>query len=246
MSRFPTPAHLASWARFAPGINSSAGKSKGNGSTGHGNRYLARVLGEAAVIVGRTDTFLGARYRRLTRRRGKKKAIVAVGRFVTIIWYLLADPDSRFHDLGVDYYDRHVNTLAKRRNHVRQLEALGYKVALNPQPSGHPPRTPFDGHLDRGTCGFRGEDVCMSGSRKRKSYTPAYRRDAAHLVIDTGRPIAHVAKEIGVGEAAAGPLGRAWNGPRPTGRQRRWTSTSGPSWSGCGPRTPSCGWTGSS
>ena len=133
MSRFPTPAHLASWARFAPGINSSAGKSKGNGSTGHGNRYLARVLGEAAVIVGRTDTFLGARYRRLTRRRGKKKAIVAVGRSIlTIIWYLLADPDSRFHDLGVDYYDRHVNTLAKRRNHVRQLEALGYKVTLEP------------------------------------------------------------------------------------------------------------------
>ena len=49
MTRFPTPAHLASWAKFAPGINSSAGKSKGNGSTGHGNRYLARVLGEVAV-----------------------------------------------------------------------------------------------------------------------------------------------------------------------------------------------------
>ena len=67
MTRFPTPAHLASWAKFAPGINSSAGKTKGNGSTGHGNRYLARVLGEAAVCAGRTDTFLGARYRRLVR-----------------------------------------------------------------------------------------------------------------------------------------------------------------------------------
>ena len=62
-------------AKFAPGIKSSAGKNKGNGSTGHGNRYLARVLGEVAVAAGRTDSFLGARYRRITRRRGKKKAI---------------------------------------------------------------------------------------------------------------------------------------------------------------------------
>jgi transposase len=69
MSRFPTPGHLASWARFAPGINSSAGKTKGTGSTGHGNRYLARVLGEVAVAAGGTDTFLGARYRRIARRR---------------------------------------------------------------------------------------------------------------------------------------------------------------------------------
>jgi len=76
MTRFPTPAHLASWAKFAPGINASAGKTKGNGSTGHGNRYLARILGEAVVCASRTNTFLGARYRRLTRRRGKKKAIV--------------------------------------------------------------------------------------------------------------------------------------------------------------------------
>ena len=133
MSRFPTPGHLASWAKFAPGINSSAGKTKGNGSTGHGDRYLARVLGEAAVNAGRTDTFLGARYRRLARRRGKKKAIVAVGRSIlVIIWHLLADPDTRFHELGADHYDRHVNTAAKRRNHIRQLEALGYRVTLEP------------------------------------------------------------------------------------------------------------------
>ena len=59
-------------------------------------------MGEAAVVAGRTDTFLGARYRRLLRRRGKKKAIVAIGRsLLVIIWHLLADPDTRFHDLGV-------------------------------------------------------------------------------------------------------------------------------------------------
>src|SRR3954464_9264892 len=107
VSRFPTPGHLTSWAKFAPGINSSVGKTKGNGSNGHGNRYLARVLGEAAVGVGRTDTFLGERYRRIARRRGKKRAIVAVGRSILIIiWHLLQDPDARFHDLGADHFSR--------------------------------------------------------------------------------------------------------------------------------------------
>ena len=133
MTRFPHPRHLASWAKFAPRINSSAGKTNGNGSTGHGNRYLARVLGEAVVCAGRTDTFLGARYRRIARRRGQKKAFVAVGRsLLVIIWHLLADPDTRFHELGADHYDHYVNTHAKRRNHIRQLEALGYKVTLEP------------------------------------------------------------------------------------------------------------------
>lgn len=133
MTRFPTPGHLASWARFAPGVKSSAGKTKGNGSTGNGNRYLASVLGEAAVVAGRTNTFLGARYRRLARRRGKKKAIVAVGRSIlTITWHLLADPESHFEDLGPDHYDRNVSTTAKKRNHIRGLEALGYTVTLQP------------------------------------------------------------------------------------------------------------------
>ena len=95
MTRFPTPAHLASWAKFAPGINSSAGKTKGNGSTGMATATSPGVLGEAAVCAGRTDTFLGARYRRIARRRGKKKAIVAVGRSIlVIIWHLLANPDT--------------------------------------------------------------------------------------------------------------------------------------------------------
>jgi transposase len=97
------------------------------------NRYLARALGEAAVGVGRTRTFLGARYRRLVRRRGRKKAAVAVGRSIlVIVWHLLAYPDMRFHELGPDYYDRHVNTDARRPNHIRQLEGLGYKVTLEP------------------------------------------------------------------------------------------------------------------
>jgi len=133
MGRFPTPGHLASWARFAPGVKQSAGKTKGKSSTGHGNPYLARVLGEAAAAAGRTDTFLGERYRRIARRRGKKRAIVAVGRSIlVIIWHLLADPDARFHDLGPGFYDTRINPERTKRNHVRQLEALGYKVTLQP------------------------------------------------------------------------------------------------------------------
>ncbi len=133
MGRFPTPAHLTSWARYAPGVKQSAGRTKGKNATGHGNPYLARVLGEAALAAGRTDTFLGERYRRIARRRGKKKAIVAVGRSILIIiWHLLADPDARFHDLGADFYDTRINPERRKRNHIRQLEALGYKVTLQP------------------------------------------------------------------------------------------------------------------
>jgi transposase len=133
MGRFPTPGHLASWAKFAPGVKQSAGKTKGKATTGHGNPYLARVLGEAAVVAGRTDTFLGERYRRIARRRGAKRAIVAVGRSIlVIVWHLLADPTVRFHDLGAGFYDTRIHPERAKRNHVRQLEALGYKVTLEP------------------------------------------------------------------------------------------------------------------
>ena len=133
MTRFPTAGHLASWAKFAPGVKESAGKKKGSGSTGHGNRYLARVLGEAAVGAARTDTFLGERYRRIARRRGSKKAAVAIGRStLIIIWHLLSDPDARYTDLGSDYFDQHIDPDRRKRAHIRQLEALGYKVTLQP------------------------------------------------------------------------------------------------------------------
>jgi len=133
MSRFPTPGHLASWARFAPRVKESAGKKKGNAATGHGNRYLARILGEAAIGAARTSTFLGERYRRLARRRGKKKALVAVGRSIlVIIWHLLSDPEARFQDLGPDFYDTRLGEDRRKRNHIRQLEALGYRVTLEP------------------------------------------------------------------------------------------------------------------
>ena len=133
MTRFPTAGHLVSWAKFAPGVKESAGKRKGSGSTGHGNPYLARVLGEAAVAASKTDTFLGERYRRIARRRGKKRAIVAVGRSILVIaWHLLSDPEAHFHDLGAGFYDTRIGPERAKRNHIRQLEALGYKVTLQP------------------------------------------------------------------------------------------------------------------
>ena len=101
------------------------------GRTGKGNPYLKGVLGEAAAAAGRTDTFLGERYRRLARRRGKLKALVAVARSIlVIVWHLLADRAARFRDLGAGYYASRIDKHRKTRSHVRQLEALGYTVTL--------------------------------------------------------------------------------------------------------------------
>ena len=132
MTRFPTPAHLTSWARFAPGVKESAGRTKGSGATGHGNKYLARALGEAAVSASHTHTFLGERYRRLARRRGRQRAVVAVGRSIlVIVWHLLSDEHATFHDLGPDWYDTRQTHDRRTRNHVRELHKLGYRVTLD-------------------------------------------------------------------------------------------------------------------
>jgi transposase len=133
VTRFPDAAHLVSWAKFAPIDKNSAGKKRG-GSTGKGNPWLAGTLGEIVASVSRTDTRLGERYRRLARRRGKSRAIVAVGNSVlTILWHLLADPDAHYQDLGSDYYQTKINTRRRERDLVRQLEHLtGKKVTFAP------------------------------------------------------------------------------------------------------------------
>ena len=130
MAQFRTADHLASWVKLAPRTIQSGSKSRA-GSTGKGNPYLKAVLGEAAISAAKTDTFLGERYRRLVRRRGKAKALVAVARsIVIVIWHLLADPNARFHDLGSDFYDKRLNNDRKTRNLVHQLQALGHQVTL--------------------------------------------------------------------------------------------------------------------
>ncbi|MGI8445867.1 MAG: hypothetical protein ACR2MP_01515 [Streptosporangiaceae bacterium] len=91
------------------------------------------MLGEAAAAAGRTGTFLGERYRRLARRRGKLKAMVAIARSIlVIVWHLLTDRAARYHDLGASYHASRIDQNRKMRNHVRQLEALGYSVTLAP------------------------------------------------------------------------------------------------------------------
>jgi len=132
MGQFPTPAHLVSWARLSPRTIQS-GTTRRAGATGKGNPYLKSVLGEAATAAAKTDTFLGERYRRLVRRIGKRKALVAVARSIlVIVWHLLADPTARFHDLGADYHASRIDRDRRTRNLVHQLQALGHKVTLQP------------------------------------------------------------------------------------------------------------------
>lgn len=133
MTRFPTAGHLVSWAKLCPRTIQS-GASVGAGKAGKGNPYLKGALGMAAASAARgKGTFLSERYRRLVKRRGKGKALVAVARSIlVIIWHLLADPTIRFHDLGADFYDRRVTTTRKVNSLVRQLEALGHTVTLQP------------------------------------------------------------------------------------------------------------------
>jgi transposase len=131
MSVFPTAGHLASWGRQAPQVKESAGKRKGKNATGRGNPYIGGTLGEAAISAGRTQTFLGEKYRRLTRRMPKKKAQGAIMRTQLVTAHaLLSDPDARYEDLGPDYYERKANIRRRARSHARALERLGYTVTL--------------------------------------------------------------------------------------------------------------------
>jgi transposase len=130
MTCFPTAGHLVSWAKLSPRTIQS-GASNRSGKTGKGNPYLKGALGEAAAAAARTDTFLGERYRRLVKRIGKLKALVAVARSIlVIIWHLLSDPAAHFRELGPAYHASRTDTQRKARGHIRQLEALGYTVTL--------------------------------------------------------------------------------------------------------------------
>ncbi|HEX6450118.1 MAG TPA: IS110 family transposase [Trebonia sp.] len=134
MTVFPSAGHLCSWLRTAPGVKEPAGRRKGKNATGRGNPYAGAALGETAASAGRTDTFLGARYRRMCKRMPKKKALVATMRSQAVIaWHLLSDPEAEYEDLGPGYYEERLADTARRaRNHIRSLERLGYHVQADP------------------------------------------------------------------------------------------------------------------
>lgn len=132
MAQFPTAGQLVSWAKLSPRTIQSGPRSR-SGKTGKGNPYLKGVLGEAAAAAPKTDTFLGERYRRLVKRFGKLKALVAVARSIlVVVWHLLADPAARFHDLGTDFHARRIDRVRRIRQLVYQLGVLGQRVTLTP------------------------------------------------------------------------------------------------------------------
>jgi len=131
MSVFPSAAHLASWAALCPGNNESAGKHK-SGKTRKGNRWLRNALIEAAAGASRAkDSALQARFRRVLRHRGPKKAVVALAHaLLRIAYHVLAD-GTTYRELGADYSDRrHAQRLTRRA--IRLLEGKGYRVTLEP------------------------------------------------------------------------------------------------------------------
>jgi transposase len=130
MSRFPAAGHLVSWAGLCPSARQSGARTRA-GKKGHGDTWLRGSLGQAATGAARTSTFLGERYHRIARRRGKARAQVAVARSIlVIIWHLLKNPEARFTDLGAGYYQARTDTDRKIRNHIRQIQALGFDVTI--------------------------------------------------------------------------------------------------------------------
>jgi transposase len=132
MSRFPSAKHLASWAGMCPGNHESGGK-RLSGKTRKGNRWLRQSLVEIAHVASKTkNTYLAAQYRRIAARRGKKRALIAVGHTILIIVYMILTRRQPYQDLGAAYFDQREQHRVERRL-VQRLERLGYKVSLQPQ-----------------------------------------------------------------------------------------------------------------
>lgn len=130
MTVFPTPAHLVSWTGLCRSAAQS-GTRHGKGRQKKGNSYARAATGQAAIGAARTATFLGERYTRIARHRGRAISQAAVARSITIIvWHLLSDPAARYHDLGPDFYASRISRDKKIRNHLRGLQALGLTITI--------------------------------------------------------------------------------------------------------------------
>jgi len=129
MTRFPSDKHLSSWAGMCPGNNESAGKRK-SGKTTKGSNYLRAALTQAGWAASHTKlTYLAAQNKKLSRRLGKKKALVAVGHSILVIAYHILKNRASYRDLGGDYFDRQ-NVESQRARYIKRLEALGLKVSV--------------------------------------------------------------------------------------------------------------------
>jgi transposase len=129
MQPFPTHQHLASWAGMCPGNEESAGKRRRRRIT-PGNRWLKRTLAQAAWAASHTkNAFMASQYRRWAGRRGKKRALIAVGHSILVIFYHLLKSRTSYADLGGDFFDR-LEPQRPTRYYVRRLESLGHKVTL--------------------------------------------------------------------------------------------------------------------
>ena len=132
MARFPTAAHLASWAGVCPGNNESAGKHHG-GRSRKGDSWLRAALGEAAAAgVGTRNSYLQAQYRRLAGRRGKKRALLAVGHTILVAAWHMISKEVDYQDLGPAHFVTRIDPVRQTRRLVTQLNQLGYQVQLNP------------------------------------------------------------------------------------------------------------------
>ncbi len=131
MSPFPSAKHLASWAGLCPGNKQSGGRRMREGIT-NGDPWLRSVLGEVVWSISHTkDNYLVAQYRRLAKRRGAYKAVVAVAHAVLVVIYHLLRDRQPYRDLGAQYFDQ-LDAARLQHHHVRRLEQLGYAVTLTP------------------------------------------------------------------------------------------------------------------
>ena len=132
MTVFPDEHHLVSWCGMCPGNEESAGR-RLRSRTRKGNRWLRRALAEAAwAACAAKRSYLRAQYRRLASKRGKKRALVAVGHSLLVAIYHVLKDEVEFTDLGPDYFDR-LEPERLRRYLVKRLQALGYDVTLSPK-----------------------------------------------------------------------------------------------------------------
>jgi transposase len=132
MRRFPSAKHLASWAGMCPGNHESGGK-RLSGKTRKGSRWLRQLLVEIAHVASKTkNTYLAAQYKRIAARRGKKRALIAVGHTILTIVYTMLTRKQPYQDLGAAYFDQRERQRVERRL-VQRLERLGYEVALQPK-----------------------------------------------------------------------------------------------------------------